>query len=138
MKVGVGEQRSYSLSSKEQASFNFMAAVIIHSDFGVQENKVCHCFHCFPIYLPWSDGLYFLGLTADGESSHEIKRCLLVGTKAMTNLDSIERVTGRKAKGLQTEKIACKCQTFLSLLSSRRKQTSDIFFLLYTNLKGFS
>ena len=24
--------------------------------FGVQENKVCHCFHCFPIYLPWSDG----------------------------------------------------------------------------------
>ena len=23
---------------------------------GVQENKVCHCFHCFPIYLPWSDG----------------------------------------------------------------------------------
>ena len=26
------------------------------SDFGAQENKVCHCFHCFPIYLPWSDG----------------------------------------------------------------------------------
>ena len=25
-------------------------------DFGTQENKVCHCFHCFPIYLPWSDG----------------------------------------------------------------------------------
>ena len=21
-------------------------------DFGPQENKVCHCFHCFPIYLP--------------------------------------------------------------------------------------
>ena len=20
------------------------------------ENKVCHCFHCFPIYFPWSDG----------------------------------------------------------------------------------
>ena len=20
-----------------------------------QENKVCHCFHCFPIYFPWSD-----------------------------------------------------------------------------------
>ena len=26
------------------------------SDFGAQENKVCHCFHCFPFYLPWSDG----------------------------------------------------------------------------------
>ena len=28
---------------KEQASFNFMAAVTICSDFGAQENKVCHC-----------------------------------------------------------------------------------------------
>ena len=28
-----------------------MAAVTIYSDFGAQENKVCHCFHCFPIYL---------------------------------------------------------------------------------------
>ena len=32
-----------------------MAAVIDHSDFGAQENEVCHCFHFFPIYLPWSD-----------------------------------------------------------------------------------
>ena len=24
------------------------AAVTICSDFGAQENKVCHCFHCFP------------------------------------------------------------------------------------------
>ena len=31
---------------------NFMAAVTICSDFGAQENKVCHCFHCFPIYFP--------------------------------------------------------------------------------------
>ena len=33
----------------------------------------------------------FLGskITADGECSHEIKRCLLLGRKAMTNLDSI-------------------------------------------------
>ena len=48
----------------------------------------------------------------------------------------VESVTGRKARGLQMEEIAYKCQTFLSLLSGRRKQTSDIFFLLYTNLKG--
>ena len=35
--------------------------------------------------------LYFLGskITADGDCSHEIKRCLLLGNKAMTNLDSI-------------------------------------------------
>ena len=24
--------------------------------FGAPQNKICHCFHCFPIYLPWSDG----------------------------------------------------------------------------------
>ena len=28
-------------------------------------------------------------ITADGDCSHEIKRCLLLGKKAMTNLDSI-------------------------------------------------
>ena len=38
-----------------------------------------------------SDRLYFGGskITADGDCSHEIKRCLLLGRKAMTNLDSI-------------------------------------------------
>ena len=30
-------------------------------------------------------------ITADGDCSHEIKRCLLLGRKAMTNLDSILR-----------------------------------------------
>ena len=35
--------------------------------------------------------LIFLGskVTADGDCSHEIKRCLLLGRKAMTKLDSI-------------------------------------------------
>ena len=35
--------------------------------------------------------LIFLGfkITADGDCSHEIKRCLLLGRKAMTNVDSI-------------------------------------------------
>ena len=37
-------------------SFNFMFAVTICSDFGAQVSKVSHCFHCFPICLPWSDG----------------------------------------------------------------------------------
>ena len=38
-----------------------------------------------------SDRLYFGGskITADGDFSHEMKRCLLLGRKAMTNLDSI-------------------------------------------------
>ena len=37
-------------------------------------------------------GDFILGgsrITADGDCSHEIKRCLLLGSKVMTNLDSI-------------------------------------------------
>ena len=35
--------------------------------FGAHKNKVWHCFHCFPIYFPWSDGtgchdLHFLNV----------------------------------------------------------------------------
>ena len=38
----------------------------------------------------------FLGskITADGDRIHEIKRCLLLGRKAMTNLDSILKSRG--------------------------------------------
>ena len=38
----------------------------------------------------------FLGskITADGDCSHEIKRCLLLVRKAMTNLDSILKSRG--------------------------------------------
>ena len=49
-------------------------------------------------------------------------------SRGQRSLVGCERVTGRKARGLQMEEIACKCQTFLSLLSGRRKQTSDIYF----------
>ena len=45
-------------------------------------------------------GFIFLGfkITADGDCSHEIGRCLLLGRKAMTNLDSI-----LKSKGLSSQ-----------------------------------
>ena len=45
----------HSFSSKEQVSFNFMAAVTIHNDFGAQENNICHCIHFF--HLKWNDGI---------------------------------------------------------------------------------
>ena len=48
--------RFYITFFQGQASSNLMVAVTICSDFGAQENKVCHCFHYFPVYLPWSDG----------------------------------------------------------------------------------
>ena len=44
-------QVCHCFSSKQQASFNFLTAVTVHSDFGAQENKICHF---LPIYLPWS------------------------------------------------------------------------------------
>ena len=40
------------IAFKGQASFNLMVAVTVCRDFGVQESKICHCFHFFPIYLP--------------------------------------------------------------------------------------
>ena len=40
-------------------------------------------------------------IKADGDCSHEIKRCLLLGTKAMTNLDSI--LKSRDINGLSSQ-----------------------------------
>ena len=37
-------------------SFNFIVEVTVSSDFGTQEDKICHCFHFFPFYFPGSDG----------------------------------------------------------------------------------
>ena len=52
----------YSFPSKEQASSYFMASVAVLIDFGIQENKICHCFHFPPLlfamkwwdWMPWS------------------------------------------------------------------------------------
>ena len=51
----------HSFSSKEQSSFNFMAAVTVCNDFGAQENKICHFlivspFICHEVMglMPWS------------------------------------------------------------------------------------
>ena len=86
-----------------------MAAITICSDFGAQKNKVIHCFHCLPIqiksYFTISqppkatlDNLIILvadfifggsKIAADGDCSYEIKRCLLLERKVMSNLDSI-------------------------------------------------
>ena len=47
----------------------------------------------------------FLGskITADGDCSHEIKRCLLLGKKAMTNLESIKQTRYFASKGLSSQ-----------------------------------
>ena len=52
----------------------------------------CSCLQSFPASgsFPPRCGPYFLGsrITADGDCSYQIKRCLLLGNKAITNLDS--------------------------------------------------
>ena len=45
----------HSFPAKKQTS-DFMAAVTIHSGFRAQEEEICHYFHIFPSYLPWSNG----------------------------------------------------------------------------------
>ena len=42
-------------------------------------------------------------ITADGDGSHEIKRCLLIGIKAVTNLDSILKSRNITDKGLSSQ-----------------------------------
>ena len=42
--------------SNDQVSFNFMAVVTVYSDLGAQENKTCHHFHFFPLYVLWTVG----------------------------------------------------------------------------------
>ena len=46
----------HSLPPEEQAPFPGMAAVTVPSDFGAQENNICHCCPFFPFCFPWSDG----------------------------------------------------------------------------------
>ena len=42
---------------------HFMAAVTVHSDFGAQEKKICHCFQFSLFYFP----------RVDGTSYHDVK-----------------------------------------------------------------
>ena len=58
---------------------------------GIKQNCALAC--RLKTYKLWKQcQTLFLGapkITADGDCSHEIKRCLLLGRKVMTNLDSI-------------------------------------------------
>ena len=66
-------------------SLNLMAAITICSDFGAPKDKVSYCFHCFPIYFPWSDGTgcqkserdYFLN-PEDSRRPVELRRWLRI------------------------------------------------------------
>ena len=83
-----------------------------------------------------SDRLYFLGLqiTADGDCSHEIKRCLLLGSKVMINLDSMlksrditlpTKVCIVKARAFPIVMYGCESWT----LKKAERQRIDVFEL---------
>ena len=61
----------------------------------------------------------FLGsnITVDGDCSHEIKRCLLLGRKPMTNLDSILK---SKDITLPTKVLLVKAMAFLVVMLNVR------------------
>ena len=43
---------------------------------------------------------------------------------ALIFLNASERITGRKARGLQAEEIGCKCQTFFNLSLKQQEETN--------------
>ena len=70
----------------------------------------------------------FLGskFTADGDCSHEIKRCLLLGRKAMTNLDSILKsrnitLPTKKClvKAMDFPVVMCECESWTKKKAER-------------------
>ena len=48
-------------------------------------------------------------ITADGDCSHEVKRCLLLGRKVMTNLDSVFKSRDFVNKGLSSQGYGFSC-----------------------------
>ena len=77
---------------------------------------------------------YFLGSksTADGDCSHEIKRCLLLGRKVMTNLDSIFKsitlpTKVRLVKAMVFPVVMCGCESWT--VKKAERQRIDAFEL---------
>ena len=72
----------------------------------------------------------FLGskITADGDCSHEIKRCLLLGRKVMTNLDSVFKSRGislptnvRLVKAMVFPVVRCGCESWTVKKAEHRR-----------------
>ena len=83
-----------------------------------------------------SERLYFWGskITADGDCSHEIKRHLLLGRKAMTNLDSILKSKDitlptkvHLVKAMVFPVVMCRCESWT--IKKAEHQRIDVFEL---------
>ena len=75
-------------------------------------------------------------ITADGDCSHEIKRCLLLGRKAMTNLDSILKSRNitlptkvRLVKAMVCPVVMYRCQSWtIKKAKCRRTDAFELWF----------
>ena len=75
-------------------------------------------------------------ITADGDCSHEIKRCLLLGRKAMTNLDSMLKIRDiilatkiRPVKAMVFQVVMYGCESWT--VKKTEHQSIDAFELWY-------
>ena len=78
-----------------------------------------------------SEGTCYLSLfkiTADGDCSHEIKRCLLLGRKVVTNLDNILKSRDitlptkvHLVKAMVFPVVMCGCESWTTKRAERRK-----------------
>ena len=82
------ELKSLLMKMKEESEKAGLELNIQKTDHGIQSH---HSMHIDGETMQTVTDFIFLGskITADGDCSHEIKRCLLLGRKVMTNLDSI-------------------------------------------------
>ena len=83
----------------------------------------------------WMTILLGSKITADGDCSHEIKRCLLLGRKVMTNLDSIFKSRGitlptkvRLVKAMVFPVVICGCESWaIKKAECRRIDTFELW-----------
>ena len=84
----------------------------------------------------WWLTLFFWGskITADGDFSHDIKRCLLLGRKVMTNIDSILKSRDitlstkvRLVKAMVFPVVMCGCESWIIKKAEHRR--TDAFEL---------
>ena len=87
------ELKSLLMKVKEESEKDGLKLNIQKKSLGLQDHGIwSHHFMANRCGKQWKlADFIFLGskITADGDCSHEIKRCLLLGRKVMTNLDSI-------------------------------------------------
>ena len=108
--------------------FNFMAAMTICSDFGGPQNKVWHYCHCFPIYLPLSDGT----------RCHDLRMLNVKPTFSLSSFTFIKRIfsssslsTIRMVSSTYLRLLICLPATLISACAS----SSPVFLMMYSPYK---